>query len=92
MRQLELMSKGQDPFTVEEHGHKFQMPTTEKVGGRHRKLQDRYEPILTQLTKLMMWDGKLSRAQRVGAPFTPLFQSLESTSADTHTRRPKSSY
>lgn len=62
MRQLEMMSKGLDPFNVEEHGHKFAIPKTEK--GAHRKLQDRYEPILTQLTKLMMWDGKLSKAQR----------------------------
>lgn len=38
-----------------------EMPKTENF-------RTRYEPLLDQFTKLLMEDGKLTRAQKVGAP------------------------
>lgn len=63
LRQLELMSHGLNPFDPEYDGHKFHMTRTPWEKQMH--LKDRYDPLITQLTKLLMWDGKLSKAQRV---------------------------
>lgn len=44
-------------------GHKFGVPILPLPNGSHMK--HRYDPVVTQITKLMMKDGKLSVAQRV---------------------------
>ncbi|KAK6073915.1 30s ribosomal protein s7 [Seiridium cupressi] len=60
LAKLEQASAGEDMFD-EEVGHKFGMPTTP---GKYDKLQDRYPPIIHQVTRLLMRDGKLSQAER----------------------------
>lgn len=47
----------------EDEGHKFGLPTLPLPPGSN--LRKRYEPIVDQVTKLLMRDGKLSVAQRV---------------------------
>jgi hypothetical protein len=47
----------------EDEGHKFGLPTLPLPPGSN--LRKRYEPIVEQVTKLLMKDGKLSVAQRV---------------------------
>lgn len=63
LAQLELISHGLDPFDVAVDGHKFGLPEKPLVQGMH--LKNRYEPILAQMTRLIMRHGKLSKAQRV---------------------------
>lgn len=58
---LEKAAAGQDIYGEGDEGLLFAMP--EKLG-KHQKLQDRYHPVVDQVTKLLMRDGKLSRAQR----------------------------
>lgn len=77
LRQLELLSQGLAPFDAQADGHKFGLTTATtrpaaaedgadadqrlpQVG----KLQDRYDPVIAQLTRLLMRDGKLAKAQR----------------------------
>lgn len=40
----------------------FHMPDR---AGKHEQLQDRYHPVVHQITRLLMRDGKLSKAQTV---------------------------
>lgn len=47
----------------EDEGHKFGLPALPLPPGSN--LRKRYEPIVEQVTKLLMRDGKLSAAQRV---------------------------
>lgn len=47
----------------EGQGHIFGLPTLPLPSGSHMK--HRYDPVVTQVTKLIMQDGKLSVAQRV---------------------------
>lgn len=49
-------------------GHKFELPSKPYPDGFNVK--KRYHPVLEQITRLMMRDGKLSTAQRVGFPVT----------------------
>ncbi|KAI0377707.1 ribosomal protein S7 [Hypomontagnella monticulosa] len=58
---LEKAAAGQDIHGEGEEGLLFAMP--EKLG-KNQKLQDRYHPVVDQVTKLLMRDGKLSKAQR----------------------------
>jgi small subunit ribosomal protein S7 len=51
---------------VENPGHKFGLPVKPYPEGFHMK--KRYHPVLEQITRLMMKDGKLSVAQRVSGP------------------------
>jgi len=55
----------------EEVTHKFGLPTLPLPPGSN--LRKRYEPIVDQVTKLLMQDGKLSVAQRVCWSFTNVF-------------------
>jgi small subunit ribosomal protein S7 len=48
--------------------HKFGLPTLPIPSNANLKY--RYDPVVTQVTNLMMKDGKKSVAQRVGSPFT----------------------
>lgn len=46
-------------------GHKFRLPEVTEVS-RLDNLRKRYDPVVDQLTKSIMRDGKLSAAQKVG--------------------------
>lgn len=63
--QLELVAHGLDPFEEGSPGHKFGLPTLPVPERMHMK--HRYEPVVAQVTKLLMRDGKLSKAQRVSS-------------------------
>lgn len=63
LSQLELTALGLNPFDVAFTGHKFELPELPIPGKMHMKY--RYEPVIQQLTRLLMRDGKLSKAQSV---------------------------
>lgn len=46
-------------------GHKFAIPAMDSVS-RLDHLRRRYDPVVDQVTKSLMRDGKLSQAQKVG--------------------------
>jgi len=46
-------------------GHKFPLPDIESIS-RLDHLKRRYDPVVEQVTKSIMRDGKLSAAQKVG--------------------------
>ncbi|KAH9885479.1 ribosomal protein S7 domain-containing protein [Xylariomycetidae sp. FL2044] len=58
---LENAAAGRDLYEEDDAGVKFHMPNRP---GKKEQLQDRYHPVVDQLTKLLMKDGKLSKAQR----------------------------
>lgn len=58
---LEKAAAGQDLYGDGDGGLLFDMP---ERPGRGQQLQDRYHPVVDQVTKLLMKDGKLSKAQR----------------------------
>ncbi|KAI0836368.1 ribosomal protein S7 [Hypoxylon sp. FL0890] len=58
---LEKIAAGQDMDGEGEDGLLFHRP---ERPGKHQQLQDRYHPVVDQVTKLLMRDGKLSKAQR----------------------------
>lgn len=62
-----LLAKEESLTTIEEGlqnpGHKFPLPVLPL--GEGSKLKARYHPVLEQLSRLVMRDGKLSVAQRV---------------------------
>jgi small subunit ribosomal protein S7 len=51
------------PHEMAGKGHKFGLPDTPLARTDHFKR--RYDPVVDQLTKALMRDGKLSAAQRV---------------------------
>lgn len=57
---LERAAAGEDILALTADGLKYGMPTPP---GKHDKLQDRHHPIIHQVTRLLMRDGKLSQAQ-----------------------------
>lgn len=59
----ELEELDDETTPVRGPGHKFGMPKRPWPEGFNMK--KRYHPVLEQLTRLLMWDGKLSVAQRV---------------------------
>ena len=63
LSQLELVAHGLNPFDEGSQGHKFGLPTLPLSSDMHMK--HRYEPVVAQVTNLLMRDGKLSKAQRV---------------------------
>ncbi|KAI0888166.1 ribosomal protein S7 [Annulohypoxylon maeteangense] len=58
---LQKASEGYNVYDEEAEGLLFDKP--EKVG-KNEQLQNRYHPVVDQVTKLLMKDGKLSKAQR----------------------------
>ena len=50
------------------NGHKFGLPSLPMARTDHFK--HRYDPVVEQLTKSLMWDGKLATAQRVSSAST----------------------
>ncbi|OIW25049.1 ribosomal protein S7, partial [Coniochaeta ligniaria NRRL 30616] len=60
--QLQLASYGLDPFDPALVGHKYglpELPIPSNMRAKHR-----YDPVVEQMTRLIMRDGKLSKAQR----------------------------
>lgn len=65
--QLQMVAYGLNPFNPVEVGHKYGLPDLPIPSKMHMK--HRYDPVIVQMTKLLMQDGKLSKAQRVRAPY-----------------------
>lgn len=67
LSQLELTALGLNPFDKRLSGLKFGEPEIPQGKLHETKfhMQHRYEEGIIQLTKLLMRDGKLSKAQRV---------------------------
>ncbi|RYC55455.1 hypothetical protein CHU98_g10760 [Xylaria longipes] len=59
---LEQAAAGQDALNLIAEGLKFGMPTPPS---KHDQLQDRHHPVVHQVTRMLMRDGKLSKAQKV---------------------------
>lgn len=56
---------GTDPVTVNMEGHKYGIPELPLPSDANFKY--RYDPVVAQVTNLLMKDGKKSVAQRVGS-------------------------
>ena len=63
--QMEAVSNGGHADDVLATGHKFGLPNLPLPSNTH--LKHRYDPLVEQVTKLLMRHGKLSVAQRVGS-------------------------
>lgn len=61
---LQLVAYGVSPVNAEKEGHKFGLPELPLPSEKH--IKHRYDPIVDQMTRLLMKDGKLGKAQRVG--------------------------
>ncbi|KAM7202460.1 Ribosomal protein S7 domain containing protein [Rhypophila sp. PSN 637] len=59
---LQLVAYGVDPRDPAIEGHKFGLPELPLPSEKHVK--HRYDPIIDQMTRLLMKDGKLGKAQR----------------------------
>lgn len=68
MQQLEMAAHGLDPFQFT--GYKFEEPPMPegKTDVAQYHMRHRYEEGISQLTRLLMRDGKLSKAQNVSLP------------------------
>lgn len=64
LEQLRQASYGLNPYDPAVEGHKYGMP---EITARMNH-KDRYEPVVLQVTKLLMRHGKLAKAQRVCLP------------------------
>ena len=81
--QLESIAAGGhgiDPVTVDTVGHKYGLPDLPLP--KNANFKYRYDPIVAQVTNLLMKDGKLSVAQRVGSSVS-LFSYLRCCAAQT---------
>lgn len=65
LQQLEMTAHGLDPFKFT--GYKFEEPPMpqDKIPLAQYHMRYRYEEGISQLTRLLMRDGKLSKAQNV---------------------------
>jgi hypothetical protein len=63
LRQLHMIAYGVTPVDAEVEGHKFGLPELPLPANLVKAR--RYNSMLDQLTRLLMRDGKLSKAQRV---------------------------
>ena len=77
--QLEGVAAGL-PVSEAGPGHKFGVP--ELPIPKHANLKYRYDPVVTQVTGLLMKDGKLSAAQRVGSSVSLWLSYVMPVSAD----------
>lgn len=69
--QLQLAAYGLNPFDTTLVGHKYglpELPIPSDMRAKHR-----YDPVVEQLTRLIMRDGKLSKAQRVSTTTTTCY-------------------
>ncbi|KAK4230126.1 ribosomal protein S7 domain-containing protein [Podospora fimiseda] len=62
LNQLEMVAYGLNPFDREVEGHKFGLPELPLPSNKHK--DHRYDDIVAQVTRLLMRDGKLGKAQR----------------------------
>ncbi|KAK4665823.1 hypothetical protein QC763_409320 [Podospora pseudopauciseta] len=62
LNRLELVAYGLKPFDAEEEGHKYGLPSLPLPSELHK--DHRYDDVMGQITRLLMKDGKLSKAQR----------------------------
>ena len=65
MENISAGGHGTDPVDMDAIGHKYglpQLPLPKNANFKHR-----YDPVISQVTNLLMKDGKLSVAQRVGS-------------------------
>lgn len=67
---MEAISEGGHADDVLTPGHKFGLPSLPLPSSTH--LKHRYDPLVEQVTKLLMRHGKLSVAQRVGSSVSSL--------------------
>ena len=68
MGQLESIAAGghgTDPVNVDTVDHKYGLPDLPLP--KNANFKYRYDPVVAQVTNLLMKDGKLSVAQRVGS-------------------------
>lgn len=63
LSQLQMIEYGLNPLDPLVEGHKYGLP--ELPLPPHKNAKYRYDDIVTQVTKLLMKDGKLAKAQRV---------------------------
>jgi small subunit ribosomal protein S7 len=63
LHQLKMAAYGIQIFSPDVLGHKFGVP--ELPIARDMNHKTRYDPLITQCTKLLMRNGKLAKAQRV---------------------------
>lgn len=63
MENIAAGGTGYDPVDIDNVGHKFDLPMLPLGKDMHMKF--RYDPVVTQVTNLMMVHGKKSVAQRV---------------------------
>lgn len=61
--QLQMVAYGLNPFDPAQVGHKYGLPDLPIPGDM--RMKRRYDPVIVQMTRLIMKDGKLSKAQRV---------------------------
>lgn len=81
MGQMENIANGglaSDPVAT--IGHKYGLP--ELPLPPTSNLHYRYDPVVNQVTNLLMKHGKLSAAQRVGSSVSPCFHSAPLDYAD----------
>lgn len=63
MENIAAGGHGNDAVDIESVGHKFGLPALPLESQNHMK--HRYDPLVEQVTNLLMRDGKKSAAQRV---------------------------
>lgn len=61
--QLRMIEYGLNPLDPDVEGHKYGLPDLPLPSEKHAK--HRYDAVIVQITKLLMKDGKLAKAQRV---------------------------
>ncbi|KAK4176818.1 ribosomal protein S7 domain-containing protein [Triangularia setosa] len=62
LNRLEMVAYGLNPFDAKEEGHKYGLPSLPLPSELHK--DHRYDDVMGQITRLLMKDGKLSKAQR----------------------------
>ena len=84
MENIAAGGHGEDPVNF---GHKFEMPGETDAEGSYKipstdMMKHRYDPVVTQVTNLLMKDGKKSAAQRVGSSVSLSFPPALQCGAD----------
>ena len=70
-------------------GHKFPIPDLKPLG-QAVNFKKRYDPVVEQVTRSLMKDGKLSRAQKVCKAFHPPWTGLHMLTSLPRTWNPSS--
>jgi small subunit ribosomal protein S7 len=63
LNQLRMIEYGLTPLDPTVEGHKYGLPDLPLP--EDKKVKHRYDAVITQITRLLMRDGKLAKAQRV---------------------------